>query len=102
LISNAIKFTPDNELIVVGAQERGGAMELSVRDSGPGVSDEARHSMFERFWTQPPRQASPTTKKGLGLGLTIVRRLVEAHGSQVQVESVPEGGTAFRFSLPVV
>jgi signal transduction histidine kinase len=100
LMTNAIKFTPAGERVLVGARPVDGAVEIWVRDSGPGLSAEARRRMFDRFWTAAPSDgAGRATPKGLGLGLTIVRGLVEAHGSQVEVQSTTNHGTEMRFRL---
>jgi signal transduction histidine kinase len=102
LLANAVKFTPDQGHIELGARREARGVELWVRNSGPGLTDTARQRMFDRFWTMAPEgSAHGTGKKGLGLGLTIVRGLVEAHGSHVEVESAPEEGTTVRFRLPL-
>jgi CheY-like chemotaxis protein len=96
LLANAVKFTPAGGAVRVSAARRGGEVLVSVEDSGPGLPEEALERVFDRFW-----QAERTDNRGLGLGLAIVRGLVEAHGGRVWVENRPEGGAAFRFTLPV-
>lgn len=99
LLSNAIKFTPAGGRIVVRARSDGGHLLCEVQDTGLGVSPEKLPYLFERF-----TQADMTTTRefgGLGLGLALVKALVEAHGGQVGAESAPGAGSTFWFTLPV-
>ncbi len=98
LLSNAIKFTPENGHIEVAAQDCGDAIVVSVRDNGVGIAIEDQKRIFDRFY-----QAYPEHKAGhggMGIGLTIVKDLVELHGGQVWVESKVSEGSAFFFTLP--
>jgi signal transduction histidine kinase/CheY-like chemotaxis protein len=99
LLANAIKFTPPGGHVDVTLSGAGGGVELAVRDDGPGIPAEFMPHVFERF-----RQADSSTTRahgGLGLGLAIVRHLVEAHGGTVAAESDGPGrGSTFRVSLP--
>jgi signal transduction histidine kinase len=100
LLSNAIKFTPHNGRIEVRLQQSGSHAEISVRDTGPGIPRDFLPHIFERF-----RQADSSNKQhgGLGLGLAIVRHLVEAHGGTVSAESAGEGqGAVFIVRLPAL
>jgi len=74
---------------------RDGAVVLSVSDNGRGVPPEEIPLLFEKYW----QHGSDTEKKGSGLGLFIVKSLVEAHGGRVEVESTPGQGTCFRVIL---
>ncbi|HEX8429997.1 MAG TPA: ATP-binding protein [Longimicrobium sp.] len=96
LLANALKFTPVGGTVSVTAARRGGEVLVSVEDSGPGLPDESLERVFDRFW-----QAERIDNRGLGLGLAIVRGLVEAQDGRVWVENRPEGGAAFRFTIPV-
>ncbi len=100
LLSNAVKFTPEGGTIAVGMSRDGGRVRLTVTDSGKGISPEFLPHVFERF-----RQAdSSTTRRegGLGLGLAIVRHLVEMHGGTVEATSAGIGqGTTMAVSLPL-
>ncbi|MFN2425660.1 MAG: CheR family methyltransferase [Candidatus Binatia bacterium] len=100
LLVNAIKFTPRDGHIAVHLQQQGEQVKLSVTDSGMGISPEVLPQLFNRF---VQADSSVTrTHGGLGLGLSIVRHLVEAHGGTVEVESPGEGkGATFRVTLPV-
>jgi signal transduction histidine kinase len=93
LIDNAIDAAPDSGRVEVGAMERDGAVMVSVADNGAGLAPELRDKIFEPFFTtKPPGQ-------GTGLGLDIVRRIVQDHGGKIEVESRP-GRTEFRVILP--
>jgi PAS domain S-box-containing protein len=99
LLSNAIKFTPQAGRVVVRLERRDEQTELTVRDSGKGISPDFLPFVFDRF-----RQADSSSTRvygGLGLGLAIVRHLVELHGGTVSVESAGEGhGATFTVRLP--
>jgi CheY-like chemotaxis protein len=99
LLSNAVKFTPKGGRIDVVVQRLGSHLEISVQDTGIGIHPEFLPHLFERF-----RQAdSSTTRKynGLGLGLSIVKQLVELHGGSVRAESQGDGtGATFIVTLP--
>jgi CheY-like chemotaxis protein/two-component sensor histidine kinase len=100
LLSNAIKFTPRGGSIELSTRRNGSQAELSVRDSGQGIRTDFLPHVFERF-----RQADSSSTRvhgGLGLGLAIVRHLVELHGGTVGVESEGEGqGATFTVRLPL-
>ena len=100
LLSNAIKFTPRGGSVRVSLERVGSHFEISVSDTGPGIEEEFLPYVFERF-----RQAdSSTTKKfgGLGLGLAIVRQVVELHGGTVAAANSTDGGAIFTITLPVM
>ncbi len=96
LLGNAIKFTPENGHIHVEALIDHEAVVISTSDSGPGVPANERDHIFERF-----QQAKSTTRGGYGLGLTLCKLVVEAHGGHIWVEDAPGGGSRFIFSLPM-
>ncbi|MDC3961954.1 PAS domain-containing sensor histidine kinase [Polyangium jinanense] len=98
LLSNALKYGAPGTPIEVVAERRGCEVVISVRNQGPGITAEDMRALFERFQRGRARGG---TIKGLGLGLYIVRGLVEAHGGRVEAESVPGETTTFSFSLPV-
>jgi signal transduction histidine kinase/ActR/RegA family two-component response regulator len=99
LLSNAIKFTPHGGIVRIGLRRDAAYVELTVEDSGIGIKPEFLPYVFERF-----RQADATTTRmfgGLGLGLSIVRRLVELHGGTVRAMSRGEGeGSTFAVRFP--
>ena len=99
LLTNAIKFTPHDGAVTVGVRREGDQIAIFVRDTGIGIAPDFIHHVFERF-----RQADATTTRkhgGLGLGLSIVKHLVEQHGGTVNAESAGEGlGACFTVRLP--
>jgi PAS domain S-box-containing protein len=101
LLSNAVKFTPKDGRVVVGLAREGEDALVTVSDTGVGISPEFSPLVFERF-----RQADASTTRafgGLGLGLSIVRHLVELHGGRVSAESEGVGrGATFRVRLPLI
>ncbi len=99
LVSNAIKFTPDGGRVWVGLKRRGPGVQIIVRDTGQGISPDLLPYVFDRF-----RQGDSSVSRrfgGLGLGLALVKHLVELHGGSVMVESPGEGqGATFTVRLP--
>ncbi len=99
LLSNASKFAPEGSVIRVGARVQADKVEAWVEDDGAGVPDLADGSIFERFYRGKDEEPEPT---GLGLGLWIVKSIVERHGGQVSAGRTTEGRTRFSVVLPVV
>ena len=95
LLSNALKYS--SSTVVVQVAGRGTELELAVIDGGRGIAREALPHVFEPFF----RERAPDAGEGLGLGLHIVRRIVEAHGGHVEVESEQGRGTTFRVTMPI-
>ena len=105
LLVNAIKFTPDGGNIVLSAMRRPGIVEIRVTDTGQGIEAEALSRVFDPFFTRfdVSRHCSGTfefDRRGLGLGLPVVKAFVEMHGGTVTVESSRQTGTTFRILLP--
>jgi NtrC-family two-component system sensor histidine kinase KinB len=97
LITNALRFTPSGERVELGAHlGDGGTIRFEVRDHGPGVAAELRERIFDRFFRAPGAPAG-----GSGLGLSIAKEIVEAHGGQIGVEDAEGGGACFWFTLPI-
>jgi len=99
LVGNAIKFTPETGRIELVARQVGGQVRLEVRDNGAGIAPEEQQRIFEAFYRLA--QTGSATE-GTGLGLAITARLVELHGSKLEIESKPGEGTCFYFSLPLL
>jgi PAS domain S-box-containing protein len=97
LISNAFKFTLQGE-IAVELKPAGDAVELSVRDTGVGITSEEMPHIFERFYRV--QNARGRTNEGSGIGLAFVYELVRFHGGSIAVESTPAVGSTFRVSIP--
>jgi signal transduction histidine kinase len=101
LLHNAAKYTPDGGQIVLAARERDGKAEIVVRDSGIGISADAMPHIFELF-TQIPTERTATTG-GLGIGLALVRALVQLHGGEIHAESPgADRGSEFIVRLPLL
>jgi two-component system phosphate regulon sensor histidine kinase PhoR len=100
LLSNAVKYTEPGGSVRVRLRARPDSAELTVTDTGIGVAPDEVDKLFGRFFrgAQAARRQIP----GAGLGLSIVRSIVEAHGGVVDVSSVPGEGSTFRVELPVV
>jgi PAS domain S-box-containing protein len=99
LLSNAVKFSPAGGAVVLTARRLDDAVEVAVTDRGLGIPEEALPTLFEKF----SRVDRPETRNigGSGLGLNLVKQIVEAHGGEVTVESRPGKGSRFSFTLPV-
>jgi signal transduction histidine kinase len=95
LIGNAIKFTEPGGRITVGAAPGDGEALFWVADTGCGVAAEDLPHLFDRFW-----QARKSDRRSAGLGLPIVKGIVEAHGGRIWVESTPGRGSTFFFTIP--
>jgi NtrC-family two-component system sensor histidine kinase KinB len=93
LLSNALRYTPRDGEILLAAEETKDYVQFTVRDTGRGIEADRLSTLFDRFNT--------FSDKGTGLGLALVRRLVESLGGQIAVESRLGHGTTFRFTLPV-
>jgi signal transduction histidine kinase len=98
LITNAIKYSPDNSVVKVVAGIEGLSTKFQVIDSGPGVPAEMQHLIFERF--RQLEQHKSIKRQGFGLGLAICKALVEAHGGRIWVESEVGRGSKFCFTIP--
>jgi signal transduction histidine kinase len=97
LIGNALKFVPRGGTVVLNGERNGTEAVFSVADSGPGIAKEDLDRLFEKFW-----QRRRDDRRGVGLGLTIARGIVEAHGGHIWVESQVGLGATFYFTLPAV
>jgi two-component system sensor histidine kinase BaeS len=95
LVSNALRHAPESGRVVVSAVQRPAGLQISVADDGPGIAPEDLPHVFDRFW-----RGGKSRLGGSGLGLTIARELVRAHGGEIWVESEPGAGSTFRFTLP--
>ena len=98
LLDNAIKYSAPRTKIEVFAKQKDGEIIIGVKDKGIGISPEKQGMLFEPFSRLEPQNSNVT---GTGLGLVVCRRLVEAHGGRMWVESQPGSGSTFLFTLPV-
>jgi PAS domain S-box-containing protein len=99
LISNALKFTPAGGRVEVRASERDGRARIEIADNGTGISAAEQERLFERFYRTA--QAQTDAVPGVGLGLSIAKAIVEAHGGTISCESVEGAGTTFAIELPL-
>jgi signal transduction histidine kinase len=99
LLENALRYVPQGGRITVCVTRQGWENVVAVADNGPGVRPEDLPHLFERFWRGDPARQRSTG--GSGLGLTIARHIVKAHGGRIWAENLPEGGLQVSFSLPV-
>ena len=123
LVGNALKYAPDGSPVRVRAGRRAGRVRIAVEDAGPGIPEAALELVFTKYYRvqrgatrpdggQPVEPAEPpdgrgerrrphgTSGMGLGLGLYICRRIIEAHGGRIWAENLPQGGSAFHIELP--
>jgi signal transduction histidine kinase len=98
LIGNAIDHTPQNGTITIEAVARGGAVEVTVADTGAGISAVDLPNIFERYWH---KNEKGSTRKSTGLGLFICKGIVEAHGGSIAASSEMGCGSKFSFTLPL-
>jgi hypothetical protein len=99
LVDNAIKYTPENGAVTVGAHIINGDLRVSVQDNGRGISHEDQQELFDRFVRIRNKETAKI--KGIGLGLFIVRSVARRHGGEAWVESEPGEGSTFFISLPL-
>ena len=98
VLENAFAFSPEDEPVEVGVRERGGELEFAISDRGPGVPEESRQVIFEAF-TQS--DASTTrAHEGLGIGLYLARRIMQAHHGRIEVAPRAGGGSTFVLAFP--
>ncbi|SPF53303.1 Integral membrane sensor signal transduction histidine kinase [Candidatus Sulfopaludibacter sp. SbA4] len=98
-IENAVNYSPEGSPIAITAELKSGRIMIGVADRGPGIEENERSRVFDKFFRGRQHRFST---KGTGMGLAIAKGIVEAHGERIWVESEPGHGSAFYFSLPVV
>jgi two-component system sensor histidine kinase BaeS len=98
--SNAIRHTPDGGRVALRAEEAGSNVRITVRDTGPGIPAEHLPHIFDRFYKVDAARAATGAPSGSGLGLSIVRAIVERHGGTVTASNAPDGGAVFAITLP--
>ncbi len=97
LLSNALKFTPPGGKVTVAVAEEGESILFSISDTGPGIPDEFRPRIFEKFFRVPASDGP----SGAGLGLAITKNIIEAHGGCIEFACPKSGGTTFKFRIPL-
>jgi signal transduction histidine kinase len=96
LLDNAVKYTPQGGRVEISAERQAADVIVSVRDTGPGITPDE----LPRVWQRLYRGDKSRSERGLGLGLSLVKAIVEAHGGRVSVRSVPGEGSTFELRLP--
>lgn len=99
IVDNAIKYTPAGSSIWISLTRQGEMVQIAISDDGPGIPDEKKERVFDMFYTGAHKIAD--SRRSLGLGLSLCKSIVTAHGGQIWVEDSPHGGAAFIFTLPV-
>lgn len=97
LIDNAIKFSHDNSFIYVTVKEKGEKAQISIKDTGSGIAKEDIDKIWDRFYKSDASRGRD--KKGSGLGLSIVKEIIQAHEEHIDVISTKDVGTEFIFTL---
>jgi signal transduction histidine kinase len=97
LLSNAVKFSPSGSTVQITCQPMETEVHIAVSDQGIGMNPDQITRIFDKFYRV---DASNTAREGLGLGMGIVRGIVEAHQGRIWVNSKPERGTTISFTLP--
>ena len=95
LISNAVKYAPEGEKIVIESEEKDGFWRIKVIDFGEGIADENKDGIFDRFKRKAKRGV-----KGTGLGLAIAKRIIELHKGRIWIEDNPKSGAVFIVEIP--
>ncbi len=93
LLRNAVEAMPEGGIISVRAHRTSRGVELSIQDTGAGIPEQSLEHIFDKFFTTKPT--------GTGLGLALVRRILDAHGAQIEVESIPNQGATFTITIPI-
>jgi signal transduction histidine kinase len=98
LISNAFKYSPEGSLVQISGERTSESYQISVSDHGIGMTPEQVEKVFDRFFRA---DTSHSAVGGIGLGMSIVKHIVEAHGGDIRVESELGRGTTVSFTLPM-
>lgn len=98
LVDNAVKYTPVGSEIVIGVRKQGDRVLVSVSDDGPGIPDEKKARIFDMFYSGANRVAD--SRRSIGLGLSLCRSIISAHGGEITVSDNSPHGAVFTFSLP--
>ena len=97
LLDNAVKYTPEGGAVAISAAVRGGDAVVQFRDTGMGIPEDEREKIWERLY----RGDKSRSQRGLGLGLSVVKAVIEAHGGKASVQSKIGEGSEFTIILPV-
>ena len=98
IVDNAIKYTPPGSSIKITAEKREGAVSVSIADTGPGIPDDRKQRVFDMFYTGDNKVAD--NRRSLGLGLSLCRSIINAHGGEITLTDNQPHGCIFTFTLP--
>jgi two-component system sensor histidine kinase KdpD len=101
LIENALRYTPAGSPLEITASATAKELFLSVADRGPGIPSSDLERIFDKFYRVMDRTRGTNTAGGTGVGLSVCRGLIEAHGGRIWAANRPGGGAIFRFTLPL-
>lgn len=101
IVNNAVKYTPKGSEICLSAKKEGKMVCIQIADNGPGISDEAKEHLFDMFYTANAGTTSADSRRGLGLGLSLCKSIIEAHGGTISVSDNKPRGAVFSFTLPL-
>ena len=101
IVNNAVKYTPEGSDICLSAKKENSMVRIEIADNGPGISDEAKQRLFDMFYTVNTGSAGADSRRGLGLGLSLCKSIVEAHGGSITVHDNQPHGSVFSFTLPL-
>ena len=101
IVNNAIKYTPEGSKICLSAKKENSMVRIEIADNGPGISDEEKQRLFDMFYTVNRGGAGADSRRGLGLGLSLCKSIVEAHGGSISVYDNQPHGAVFSFTLPL-
>ena len=96
LLENVLRYTPEHSPVEIMAEVSASAVEISVADQGPGIPEGSENKLFEKFY----RVRNEAAQSGVGLGLSICRAIIAAHGGSIQAHNRPTGGAVFSFLIP--
>ncbi len=99
LLTNAMKYSGERKQITITAGRRPGAVFCRVEDQGYGITAQTMQHLFEKFFRDP---GIPRRIQGVGLGLAVVKHIMESHGGRVEVSSAPGKGSAFTLLFPAI
>ena len=100
LAANAIRHTPEGGAVELSAHVAADGVHLTVADSGTGIAAEHLPRLFDRFYKVDPSRHADSSATGSGLGLSIVRAIIERHGGRISAGNAPSGGAQFEIVLP--
>ena len=98
IIDNALKYTPENSQIIISTVRKQNQIAISIADNGKGIPDEAKAKIFDMFFSANMKVAD--SRRGMGLGLSLCKSIITAHGGTIIVENNKPQGTIFTFTVP--